>query len=375
MAMKLKQVPNVLLRSYAAKANVFLVGKPGIGKTDTINHFVEKMQERVPEFQLWPFYGPTMSPTDIQMAMPDTTDGTLRVFNNGTLPNSYTHPDAKGVVFIGEMPNTDPSTLKLLQKYINGEDMNGTMRKPLGVMVIADGNRIEDKAGVMQHGRALLNRFMTVDVYTDPDDNIEYAAKHNWNPLVQSMMREHPDCIDNYDKVFLTNSTERKRAEEARRGGSSKSDILAEEGKRGVWACMRGWNRISELEYAAEELGDALLMDEIAGSVGTAVCALYIAHKAMIGRLASLEDVLKDPDGVKIPEKIDELYAMCQILSLRAKDEHLKKIHKFAKRISFDMQAFMLRTMMMRKNFKLVGTDVYREWILEPQLNKLLAAR
>jgi hypothetical protein len=375
MASKLKSLPNMLLRGYVAKTNVFMRGKPGIGKTDTIVHFIDKMRERVPEFQLWNFYGPTMSPTDIQMAMPEIESGTLRVFNNGTLPNAYSHPEAKGVVFIGEMPNTDPTTLKLLQKYINGEDMNGTLRKPKGVMVIADGNRIEDKAGVMQHGRALLNRFMTIDVYTDVEDNIEYAAKHSWHPFVQSMMREHPDVIDNYDRVFLTSDTERKRAEEARRKGDGRADTLAEEGKNGVWACMRGWNRVSELEFAAEGLNDGVTMDEIAGSVGVAVGALYLAHKSMIGRLASLEEVLNNPEGVAVPTKIDELYAMCQVLSLRVKEEHLPKLHAFAKRIQYDMQAFMLRTMMMRKNFKLLGTDVYRAWILDPQLNKLLNVR
>lgn len=375
MATKLKNIPNLLLRAYVAKSNVYMRGKPAMGKTDTVNLFVERMKQRVPDFRVWNFYGPTMSPTDIQMAMPDIATKTLEVFNNGTLPNAYTHPDVAGVVFIGEMPNTDPTTLKLLQKYINGEDMNGTLRKPKGVMIIADGNRLEDKSGVAQHGRALLSRFMTIDTYTESEDCIEYAAKHNFHPFVQSMMREHPDAIDNYDRVFLTNEAEKKRAEASNRRGEGRADLLAEEGKNGIWANMRGWNRVSELEFAAEELGDPLTIDEVTGSVGSGVSSLYEAHKSMIGRLASLEDVMANPEKVPVPTKMDELYAMAQILSLRVKEEQLPTLYKFAKRIQYDMQAFMLRTMMLRKGFKLVGTDVYRKWILDPQLNALINAR
>jgi hypothetical protein len=31
--------------------------------------------------------------------------------------------------------------------------------------------------------------------------------------------------------------------------------------------------------------------------------------------------------------------------------------------------------MMLRKNLKLVGTETYRKWILDPQINKLITAR
>lgn len=366
MAMRLKEVTNVIVRAYQAKSNMLMTGKPGMGKTCTIEGFVTKMQERVPDFQLWHFYGPTMSPMDIQACMPDNATGTLKVYSNACLPNAYSHPEAVGVVFIGEMLNTDPTTLKLLQKYVNGEDMNGVLRKPDGVMVIADSNRLEDKAGVMQQFRALLNRFMTIEVYTEADDNAEYAANHEWHYLVQAFFRENPHLIDNYDEVFGA-SADQKR--------NSQHDNVAEEGKRGVWACMRGWNRISELEKAGDSLGSPITLDEMAGSVGKAPAIKYNAFKQMVGRLATIEEVLDNPTKVAVPEKIDELYALAMVVSLKCKEEHLEAVRTFAKRIQPDMQVFMLRTMMLRKNIQLVGTKTYREWILDPQINKLINAR
>ena len=95
----------------------------------------------------------------------------------------------------------------------------------------------------------------------------------------------------------------------------------------------------------------------------------------MVGRLATIEEVLANPDKVKIPEKIDELYALSMVVALKCKDEHLPAVHTFAKRIQPDMQVFILRTLMLRKNFTLVGTETYKKWILDPQINKLINAR
>lgn len=364
MAMKLKDITNTIVRSYAAKSNLLLLGKPGIGKTHTIEAFAEKMRERLPGFRVWPFYGPTMSPMDIQACMPDNATGTLRVFSNACLPNAYADPDAVGVVFIGEMLNTDPTTLKLLQKYVNGEDMNGVLRKPHGVMVVADSNRLEDKAGVHQQFRALMNRFLSIDVYTDAEDCIEYAAKHEWHPHVQAFFRENPHLIDNYEQVF--GNADRKK---------EKAETMAEEGKRGVWACMRGWDRISQLLAAAETLGSDITTDEIVGSVGTGPGVQFSTFRQMIGRLATIEEVLNNPEKVAIPSKIDELYALATIVALRCKEEQLEKVRTFGQRIQPDMQVYILRTLMLRKNFNLIGSKTYRDWVLDPKINGLINAR
>lgn len=363
MATRLKEMNPILARAYLAKRNILMLSKPGIGKTDTINHFVEKMGEKIEGFKGWPFYGSTMSPMDVQAAMPDMETKTLAMFSNAGLPNAYTDPDVKGVVFIGEMLNTDPTTLKLLQKYVNGEDMNGVLRKPDGVIVIADSNRMEDKAGVIQQYRALLNRFTKVHVYTEASDCIEYAAKHEWHPHVQAFFRENPALIDNYEAVFAADA------------GKSKDGRMAEEGKMGTWACMRGWDSVQRTEFAAEELGSPMTLDEITGAVGTGPGMQYNVFKQMLGRLASFEEVLAHPEKVAIPEKIDELYALTTIVALKAKAEDLPKVYKFFRRIQEDLQVFAIRTMALRKNFGLVGTEIYVEWVSDPKIRSLVNGR
>jgi hypothetical protein len=331
------------------------------------------MRERMPGFVLARFYAPTMSPMDIVASAPDYEKGTLKLYCNESLPNAYSTPDMKGAVFFGELSNTDPATLKLLQKYINREDMSGVLRLPDGVVVIADGNRLEDKSGVQQQGRAFLSRFEQLEVFSNGDDNIEYAAKHSWHPNVQTFLRENPQYIDNYDEVFETKDAASQRSADAK--NSHGTNMQAEEGKRGIWANMRSWERISKKEYAADAMQQSVTQNEVAGNVGTAVAAQYEAHRKIINSLVSFDQIMADPEQVSVPTKMDEQYMLSIIVSLRAKSEQLPSVRKFGERLPLEMQALMLRTMSQRKGFNLAATPDYLQWIKNKELTALLNGR
>lgn len=370
MPTKLKELPQVLVRNYLSRTNTFLRGKPAIGKTETINAFADQMVKRIPDFKAWTFYAPTMSPMDIQASAPDYETGLLRLFNNEALPNAYKNPDAKGIVFFGELPNTDPATAKLLQKYINGEDMSGCLRKPDEVVIIADGNRLEDKSSVQQQGRAFLSRFENLEVYADAQDNMDYAQKHAWHPSVQTFFKEHPDLIDNYDLVFETSSNAN-----GRRAGGNASDLMSEEGKLGIWANMRSWARISRKEYVADQLKSPITLSELVGSLGTGVATAYDAHKRVLAKLASFEDIMASPTTVPLPTAPDEQFALLMIVALRCQEDQLDAVAQFGQRLPLDMQAAMLRNMAVRKGFNLAASKAYVTWISNRELTALLNGR
>ena len=369
MAVKLREMTPILVRNYMAGINTFMNGKPAIGKTMTIDDFVAKMQERVSEFKAWKFYAPTMSPMDIQASAPDTATGLLRMYNNEALPNAYTHPDAKGVIFFGELPNADQTTTKLLQKYINGEDMSGVLRKPDGIVCVADGNRLADKSSVQQQGRAFMSRWDQYEVYTDAQDNIDYAMKHAWHPLVQTFFKDHPDMIDNYDEVFMVSPDAREKA------AKGISGHLSEEGKMGIWANMRAWDAISRKENVADQMGGTLMLAEMTGRLGHGVGMAYDAHKRMLAKLASFEDIMRDPKGMRIPTAMDEQYALCVLVALRCKEDQLAQVHQFGTRMPLELQAAMLRNMAQRKGFNLASGPAYMTWISDAKLAALLNGR
>lgn len=373
MASRLKEVPAILVRNYMAGVNTMIRGKPALGKTATINAFVEKMKTRVEGFRCWQFYAPTMSPMDIQASAPDYERNVLRMFNNESLPNAYTDAEAVGVVFFGEFPNADPATAKLLQKYVNGEDMSGVLRKPTGVIVIADGNRIEDKSGVQQQARALMSRFEQIDVFSDAQDNIDFAARNGWHPLVQTYFKDNPAQIDNYDEVFETSDAARQRGKEAQIANGR--DRMSEEGKIGIWANMRSWERVSKKEFAAEELGSPITLSELAGNLGAGVAAGYEAHKKVIGSLVSFDEIIADPAKAAMPTAMDEQYALALIVAMKCKPEQMDKVKTFANRMPLELQAVVLRSLVLRKGFNVAATSAYKDWITDPKLTALLNGR
>lgn len=363
---KLKELPAVISRSLLARTNLWVWGEPGLGKTDTLNESARQLRSRIEAMYHGSFYVPTMSPTDIQCAMPNVDTKMMDIYSNAALPNAYTHPDLIGFVHFGEAGNADSATGKLLQKYVNGEDMNGCLRKPDGVIVVCDGNRLQDKSGVIQQGRALLNRFEHIDVYTDVMDNREYADHAGFHPTVQSFFKDNPDHINNYSLVFEGDSPKRKdkKAEEIA--------VYTEEGKRGIWASMRGWKRVSDKEYAAHQLHSTLSVNEIAGSVGTSVAMLYEAQRNAINLLARIEDIRADPKKAKLPTKASEVFAQACVVALMCEEKDLPVVKTYCSRMAYDFQSVVLRKLTQRKNFNLIENGTYTQWIDDPQLKALM---
>ena len=358
MQISIVDVPRQLALAYMAGANIWMWGKPALAKTAIAEAFARIMKRKIPEFQSWYFYVPTCGPSDIQAAMPNTETMLLDFFSNGALPNAYTDPDAVGVLHLGELANGDAVTVKLLQKYVNNEDMNGRLRKPKGVMVLADSNRIQDKSGSIQQMRAFLSRFTHWDVFSTPQIDIDYAAKMDWHITVQTFMKENPDLIDNYDEVFgpVNGPVDAKRTEE---------------GKRGVWAHKRGLERLSALEYAAEEMGVELHDAMVYGTLGSGVGAHYLTSREMTKRLASVETICADPKGHPIPTSPSERYAQALLLAMRCKPEQLKQVAMYAERLPEDIKMVMITKFTKRPD--VAKNKVYLAWLASRETTEIMS--
>jgi len=365
MAIKLKELPPILVRNYLAGVNTGIFGKPAIGKTVTIEEFCARMQAKIEGFRCWTFYANTMSPMDIQASCPDQETGLLRLYNNESLPNHYRNPDAKGILFIGEFFSGDPLTNKLLQKYINNEDMSGVLRKPKGVVVVVDGNAIEHKSGAQQQSRALMSRIEQHEVYTDANDNIEHASKHGWHSTVQLFMEKHPALIDNYDEVFQTRDSPNTARTEGR-------DQMSEEGKRGIWSNMRSWDRISNKEFVAEDIASPVTLAEAMASLGSGVGRAYDTYKRELRDLVPFAQIMADPSGVAIPSAVDERYALAMIVAKRCGEEQMPAVKIFGERLPIELQAMIIHHVQLRKAFYLAGTDAYIQWVANPALSNLM---
>ena len=191
-----------------------------------------------------------------------------------------------------------------------------------------------------------MSRFEQHDVYNEAKDNITFAAKNGWHPNVQTFFNDHAALIDNYDEVFETTESARARNKDAK--SANGRDRMGEEGKAGIWANMRSWQRISKKEYAADELNSPIMLSELVGNLGSGVAAQYEAHKRMLASLTSFEDIMADPKNAVISPKIDEQYALCMIVAMKCKPEQMKEVREFGTRMPTELQATLLRSLVLR---------------------------
>jgi MoxR-like ATPase len=371
--MHIKQLPRELALSYAAGTNLMLLSKPAVGKSETVEATAKTMAERVEGFKLWRFDMTTANPTDLMAYMPNEETHKLECYENVMLPNAYDTPDACGFVFIDEVLNGDPTTVKVFQKYVNGESIGDRLRKPDRVTCIMASNRMGDKAGVMQQSRAFLRRVEQVEVYSDAKHNIGFAEKAGWWPVVIEFMKKFPELIDNYDVVYDPEVQREKKL--------SKDDIVeaSEEGKRGIWANMASWTRISKLEYAAQSLKLEMNPSRFTSNVGKAVGLQYTTFRAMYDKIATVDDILKDPKGVEIPENMSQLFVMVCMLAALVPQEAMNKAAVFIDRLPGDIRAMAIRRLVMRSQKNRAEFDIgsckeYQKWMQDPAVSDLFMA-
>jgi hypothetical protein len=375
LPMRLKEAPLQIAISVEAGTNLLLLSKPAVGKTETIIATAKRIQERKPDFQLACVDVASMTVMDFGATMPNRETGKLDYYPNGVLPNGYETPDWEGIINFGEEMNADPMVGKLMQKYKNNESINGKLIKPAKGVIISDSNRLVDRSGVNMQSLAAMSRTEQQEVYSEPQDNIDFMLDHDWHPTVTSFAKESPHLIDNYDEARGLTKAKGNETSEARQ----MRETATEEGKLGVWANMRSWNRMSKIEFALETMRKDMLPQRAFGNVGSAIGAQYMKHRAAISKLASLEEILKNPTKVTIPDNVGELYATLLMLVQRTSIKQVEAMAKYIERIQGDLKAMVIRRLLVRSqkssDFSITRTDVWKTWMRDPDYQAIMQGK
>ena len=345
----LSDIPAILHRCIRTGTNLTITGEPGLGKTSVINQVVEAIQNTDKDFRLWDIYTPSLSPIDFSVPMPNTKTKKLDMYHNEMLPNAFDNPDLRGVLFLGERDNADPSVNKALQKYINNECMTG-LKKPKGVIVVADSNRVGDRSGTVQQSLALLSRSRLVNVDVDAECTLKYFEKKSVNPYVQAYLgfrREHVSTFD----VMLKNKG------------------------YGIWANPRGWERLANSLDDAAAHEEVMSHEEIIGDVGEAVGREFIAFLHAARELVSYDDIAAAPMLVMTPDKLSDVYAIVAMLSGRVQAIDFPNVRQYVERYGTEVQVLFMRLLVSSKGkhkASCFATNAYKSWFSTPHIKAAL---
>jgi len=173
----LNRLPKLIERMYRANLNLFIWGDPGIGKTQSVEQFVEKMKKENKDFEYFYYPLSSMEPADlIGIPMPEKVCefGKEMTKTTWAIPKCLpTNPNGEGVLYFDEMNNAPASMQNAVQQLVQ-ERRIGDYFLPEGYRIIAAGNQSGVNAYSTEIQAPVKDRFGHIFIKTNADVWFDY---------------------------------------------------------------------------------------------------------------------------------------------------------------------------------------------------------
>lgn len=257
---------------------IMLWGPPGVGKSAIIRDVCEKAGVDFIDIRL-----SQREPVDLR-GLPVPKEDSVDWLISGEWPRD---PDSRGIILFDEITAADRSLQVAAYELILDRRLGNLYNLPDGWLVVAAGNRAEDRAVAQTFSSALANRFCHLDVEADLDSWCQWAAANQVHPDVIGFVRFRPECFFNMNGKV-------------------------EQG----WPSPRSWTRVaSTLENAGEGLDEDTLSLMVQGLVGAGAATEFLAFRRWSKELPDVPAMLRGETPISIPERADQRFAFCSSLA------------------------------------------------------------
>lgn len=323
------QAMDCLVENILSNQPTMLWGAPGIGKSQLWAQVAKRLG-----YNLIDFRATLKDPVDL-MGLPlvDAKAGTTRWLPPVDLPNEQRH-GKKGIFFCDELPQASMAIKTALFGLIL-ERRLGEYRMPEGWVPVAAGNRMEDRSGATALPDALKNRFAHYTVLPDVDAWVKWAAANGVDPMVIAFVRFRP--------MFLHAMPQRNE---------------------NTFPTPRAWEAVSKVCKGDKE---ALRQKRVASLVGDGIAAEFEGFYQTFKELPSIDEILKDPKGVRIPDdgKMGQFYALASALSYRAARATFDAAIQYTDRMPTPEFNIMMVTDAVRRDPALKKTNAFANWAVK----------
>ena len=218
---------HALRRCYTTKDGRLIMGAPGIGKSEIPREVFQQIaKSKSKEFVLWDkasrkekllmFEKPELYFVfcDQRLSQMDTTDlrGIPKMAGDSmdTMPpmwvTYFTQSDADGVIFFDEINLAPPIVMGSAYQIIHDRSI-ADRKISDSVMMMAAGNRSEDKAFTFEMPLPLRDRFCEGELKLDAESWITWAAKNKINPHFIAFVKWKESYLYNISKDGADKST------------------------------------------------------------------------------------------------------------------------------------------------------------------------
>lgn len=273
-----KTIPPILIHS-----------SPGVGKSSLVRQVAEDLGIGFVDVRL-----AEMESVDIRgLPSVDKENGVMKWNAPDFWPRD---PNSKGIIFLDEITSCDKSCQVAAYELILDRKIGDFYKVPDGWYIASAGNLTTDRAVAMTMSSALSNRFLHVEINPDAEDWVPWAQTHDVHPSVVGFIQYRPENLFNMEKENL---------------------------ERG-WPSPRSWDRVSQMVKIYEN-NEELLRKIVYGLVGPAKGVEFMEFHRLNAKFDKIIDMMYGKVPIKIPEKNDQLYAMCSTMIYvlwRGKDDN-----------------------------------------------------
>ena len=267
---------------------ILIHSSPGVGKSSIVRQVAQKLGIGFVDVRL-----AEMESVDIRgLPSVDKDKGVMKWNAPDFWPRD---PNSKGIIFLDEITSCDKSCQVAAYELILDRKIGDFYKVPDGWYIVSAGNLTTDRAVAVSMSSALSNRFMHVELDVDDQQWCKWAMMHDVHPSVIGCIQYRPMNLFNMEKENL---------------------------ERG-WPSPRSWDRVSQMTKIYGD-NEELLRKIVYGLVGPAKGVEYIEFHRLNKNFDNIVDMMYGKAPIKIPEKNDQLYAMCSSLVYilwRGKDE------------------------------------------------------
>jgi len=327
------------------RRTVCLRGSPGIGKTSVPKAVVERLRSIYPDFQYVEIH-PTM-PADEIGGIPNlvrvegkvtTTDYALPAW----CPTAEADPNWRGIIALDDALQGSGDVQKVLANLIQARNLRGH-KLPDGAMLVATGNRMQDKAGVARTLTHFADRMCWVNIHTTGKDWIDnFALPAGLADEVIGYIMMFPDELNKFDPTKDKCPTPR------------------------TWEAVSNW-----VKYLHTVQGRATYVDKLAnavlgGELGTGDAIKFWQFCKVFGKLPNIDDIFADPMGHTTKYELDLQYALVIAIANKVDDNTLMAATQYIDRIGADLTAICIR-LARAKNPNIIKSKAFALWSAKNQ--------
>ena len=322
--MKATQIIKSLEVASKADRPVMLWGGPGVGKSSVAKQFARKTDRKYIGM-----IATLIDPIDLRWST-KVVDGKL-VFS----PPEFFPDEENCVLNIDDIVTAPPLVQASLYEVVLDKVMGG-VPLPKGTVIIATGNRENDRAAVNRMPTPLANRFIHLDFEFDNKDWELWALENNIAIEVIAFNRFRPALINQFNPVSVEKAQ----------------------------STPRTWEFVSDI--VLQKPDTSILYDLIKGTVGEASAIEFYSFLEDWELLPNPKEILNDPLKAIIPEKPSVLFALGAALAKMVDESTIDNFMVYAnslKENGLTDHAIAMISDATSRNDKLKETFGYTTWI------------